>query len=51
MNTTQPLTAGLVIVRGAARMAFRRDGKVFYYPSITKKAVEASVEIAATWED
>ena len=51
MNKTQRLTAGTITVKGIARMAFRRDGKVFYFPSINSPAREASVEDAATWEE
>ena len=52
MNTTSTyIPAGTITVRGLPRMAFRRDGKTFYFPSIRGKAVEASVEAAATWED
>lgn len=52
MNTTQQVTKlGTVTVKGRVRMAFRRDGQVWYFPSITKKAQPANVDDAATWED
>lgn len=53
MNTTQTISkVGLITVKGRARTAFRRDGKVFYFPSINaRRAVEANIEDAATWED
>jgi ribosomal protein L24E len=52
MNTTQTFTkAGTITVKGRTRIAFRRDGKVFYFPNIKAKAVEANIEDAATWEE
>ena len=51
MTTTQHLTAGLITVNGTLRMAFRRDGQVFYFPHIRAQAKLATPEQAATWED
>lgn len=50
MNTTQRIEMGTITVKGRERMAFRRSGQVFYFPSINRKPLPASTEDAATWE-
>jgi hypothetical protein len=52
MSAGQKITrVGLVTVEGRERMAFIREGRVFYFPSISsRKALPATEEAAATWE-